>query len=500
MPESNEHKESSTEKFLEKLGKAEDLITVLAEGAKEFGPSSLAMGLHTADATLGFFIGPLSAAYDAANPKNDSLIRAVSVIQIPVSLAAKYETVHGFLFHSAIEAGAAAEAQAANITVGSFLASPTTMAAAIASFKVGYQFGQFLDEHFHWSDKTSDWAIGYRNADHIDPADYPVTTIYHYLEANLPMPQEIREKVEQGLQDHGATWPQFNEYPLYLQHELTERAMETLESMANAVGTAAREMESWILVDPHMSSVTDTHGREHADPGHRDVPTLRADAEPASAHNQSIHSGSHSQVSDDEPTAAGKPIGYIEVLTAAGFQRVPYYDTPQHAKAAGPDASSHGGAASAPASVTHPVHYGPPAPGPEADIHPSSASAGPAHMTPVSTHHDTPDGGASHASSSQVHQVNLGVGLADDRGTDSSTPSGPATHGYLGVGLADDHSKEVAVETDLHHAALGGGNGPVGDSYAAADVLHYSVNQEQVDTAHQFDYGSADDSADFHNS
>lgn len=430
MPEGSEQKESPAEDFLDRLGKAEDFIGMFA---KDGGPAIL-QGFRQADAVLGFYVGSVTAALDAANPHNDALTRVVSAIQVPVGIAAKYEAVHGLLVHSAVE-DAAVGGYTADITLGSFLATPAAQVALlIAEFKTVYSIGQWADAKYHLSDRGSDWAIRYTHADHLDPVKYPMTTIYDYLAHNLPMPPEIHMLVAQGLIDQGRTWPEFSQYPLYLQHQLTERVADTLGNMFHAVGAAAHEMEPRIFHDVR------------ADQGHHDVPAAHANGEPAAP------------------------------------------------------------------SVTPPVHYGPPAPGPQSDAR------------PVSVHLDSPAASADRAAPAQGQQLHFGVGLVDDHApaglhsgpldhpvflgvglVDDHAPSGlhsgPPTHlVFLGVGLVDEHGHGTANEANPHHAGPGDGAGPAGDGHPAADMPHVSAHQDAADANYQPDHGGADDPADFHGS
>ena len=366
MTEPNEHKKSYIENLLDDIGKVGDALPAVGKVAARFGLSHVAEGLHVADGVLGVFLGPLLAVYDAANPENDPLIRAVSLLQIPASLAAKYgETARGILIHSGVEVGMAAEAGAANITLGSFITSPGLSALVIGEFKVVYAGTRWLDENYlHWSDAISDWAVGSKS---IDPIDYPKTTIYHYLESNLPMPEGVREKVEQGLKDQGATWPQFGEYPLYIQQELNERAMNGLESMINTVRAAAGEMESWVFIDPDAGASEGTHASEPNEPDRRVVPQAGAGSESVGGHHQSAPDR-HAQAPDGGNGLTRTPIGYIEVLTAGGLERVPYYDAPQGAEGTDHDPSSRPEPVPVPADVPHTVPYEPPAPAPQTDM------------------------------------------------------------------------------------------------------------------------------------
>jgi hypothetical protein len=142
------------------------------------------------------------------------------------------------------------------------------MAIVLADFKLAYAAGHWADAKWHLSDRLSDWAIRHTPADHINPEKYPVTTIYHYLEHNLPMPMDVRWQVELGLEAQGRTWPNFNQYPLHLQHQLTDHVVDTLQNMFHAVSGAAHEMESSPFHDAH------------AEPGHHEVPAAHASGEP----------------------------------------------------------------------------------------------------------------------------------------------------------------------------------------------------------------------------
>jgi len=455
MPEGSEQKESPAESFLDGLGKAEDCIAMFAADG---GPAVL-QGLRDADGILGFWVGPLTAALDAANPHNGALTRVVSAIQVPVGLAAKHEAVHGLLVHSAVE-GAAAGGYSANITLGSFFASPVQMAIVIAEFKFVYWLGQKADEKWHLIDRGSDLAIRYTHADHLNPAKYPMTTIYDYLAHNLAMPADVRWLVERGLIDQGREWPDFSQYPLYLQHQLTERVADTLGNMLHAVGAAAHEMESSIFHDVR------------ADQGHHDVPAAHASGEAASAHDHPVHSGDHVEASGAGPAPAERPAGYIEVLAADGFLHVPYYNTPQHdsgplqqGRAGDPDpgpqdkSGPQDKAVPAPPSVTPPVHYGPPAPD---------------------------------------QQFHLGVGLVDDHAPAGPHSSPPADLVFLGVGLVDEHGHGGGAEANPHQAGPGAGASPASDGHPAADLPHFSAHQDTADAAYQADHGSADDQAIIH--
>lgn len=391
MTEHDEHKKSYIENLLEDIGQVGDALPAAKTYAEKMLPS-IAKGLHVTDGIFGFFVGPLSAIYDAANPENDPLIRAISLIQIPASLAAKYETVHGILAHSAAgtaseaavvaeaqatgaaaEVGIAAEAGAATgsvLTLGSFLAVGGVVAAAIGEFKFFYGITRSVDEHTGFTD----WVIGHTHPKGMDPEDYPKTTIYHYLESNLPMPEGVREKVEQGLEDQGATWPQFGEYPLYIQHELNERAMNGLESMINSVRGAVEEIESWVFIDPDAGASGGTHASGPVEQDHRVVPQAGAGSESVDRHDRSsLDRHTRGPDGGDMPTRG--PIGYIEVLTANGPELVPYYDAPQSAEAADPDPSSHPESAPAPTNAPHTVPYGPPASAPPTDTSTGGAFA-----------------------------------------------------------------------------------------------------------------------------
>ncbi|MEF3119864.1 hypothetical protein, partial [Kocuria flava] len=253
------------------------------------------------DQFLTFYWGPASAAADVAT-EDDNWKQIINIPAVAGAVGEKYANA----YHILMTRVAGVELSKTALTIARAVKIPGQVGLLILWGEIWYEGGGWVDKKVN----ASGWIVGkLPDPVGLDPSEYPLATIYKYIEQDAMIPYLVAKEIKEGLEKQGRGWPTFEEYPLYLRQHITERNIALFRDFLTWSIESAARAEEWLDIgetsEPKIIEENADQPPEPSDGLHQQGVTIAAGEEQA-CYAQDPTLEAPNPAADSQETAAGE--------------------------------------------------------------------------------------------------------------------------------------------------------------------------------------------------